>query len=414
MGILDNVFMASLEQFPQVAGVVLASGKGSSRSVLRNRGFWQVRWSPGGRDSAHWSRRHTAKVRGLRDSLGAPYDARARGWYRKAMVRKGELSWSDPYRFAYDGEYGVTLAKTIRGAGGQEMVFGLHVALKRFAAATQDIVIGRHGFAMMVSADGRVLTLPNGRGVGGWLMAPVDSLGDEVVGRGYRLCGGGSVLKRNIQFDASGESWLVRASPLDMSGDHVTLLTLVPRGDFESGKRSATLLLLAATGILLLGAAMLVYLLSRLLTEPLEKLAAQMDRIGALDFSQQPELQSPWLELEQVSQAQEGMRRILERTTANLEEEIQEKTAQLRRFFLIIEQSPIAVLITDREGRIEYANPHAQITSGYSKEELEGQNPRMLRSPAADLESMSDLLPSIKAGISWKGEFLNRSKDGRD
>jgi len=411
---LDEVFLASLKHYPQISGVVLASESGMSRTIVNSQGKWQIGWVPNASKRSRWTNVDKATGGRRGDSLGEIYDARTREWFRTGRQAGGKLAWTRSTRFAFVGDYGVTLSQWIRGADGRGVVVGLHVALKGFAATTQNVIIGKHGFALVISPDGKVLTLPSGRSSDNWLMRPVDSLKDEVIVKAYARCRRGDALDTSLRLEAAGEEWMVRANALRLSEHHATLLTLVPRSDFESGKRSATLLLLAITGALLVGAAMLVYLLSRLLTEPLEKLAAQMDRIGALDFSQQPELQSPWLELEQVSQAQEGMRRILERTTANLEEEIQEKTAQLRRFFLIIEQSPIAVLITDREGRIEYANPHAQITSGYSKEELDGQNPRMLRSPAADLDDFKDLWPSIRAGISWKGEFLNRSKDGRD
>jgi two-component system, sensor histidine kinase and response regulator len=414
VGNLDDVFLASLNHFPQISGVVLAAGNGASRSILKRDSTWLVRWTSDGKDASHWSRRRNAKGKELRDSLGSPYDVRTREWYQAAKAAGGKLIWSQPYRFAYDDQYGVTIAQTIRGAQGQGMVVGIHVALKEFATATQNVVIGKHGFAMVIGAYGKVLALPKGRSSGDWLMRPVDSLGDDVVANAYRICRSGELLETNQEFDASGESWMVRASALDLNGRHAVLLTLVPRSDFEGGKRSATVILLCITGLLLAGGALLVYLLSRLLTKPLEKLSAQMDRIGALDFSQQLGVESPWLELEQVARAQEGMRQILQHTTANMEEEIQEKTAQLRRFFLIIEQSPISILIMDRNGIIEYANEQAIQSSGYSKEELEGKDPRDLLSQEEQARALPDSWPSLLAGKSWKGEVLNLSKDGRE
>lgn len=77
-----------------------------------------------------------------------------------------------------------------------------------------------------------------------------------------------------------------------------------------------------------------------------------------------------------------------------------------------IEQSPVAVIITDVNGTIEYVNHQASALSGYSSEELVGKNPRLLKSgktPAADYE---ELWRTITSGATWSGELFNRRKDG--
>ncbi len=54
--------------------------------------------------------------------------------------------------------------------------------------------------------------------------------------------------------------------------------------------------------------------------------------------------------------------------------------SELRKLSKAIEQSPVAVIITDAEGAIEYVNPKFTQLNGYELEEAVGQNPRILKS----------------------------------
>lgn len=76
-----------------------------------------------------------------------------------------------------------------------------------------------------------------------------------------------------------------------------------------------------------------------------------------------------------------------------------------------IEQSPAAALITDRNGLIQYANPKFLAMSGYLREEIVGQNPRVFKSGMTPEEVYRDLWQTVRAGRVWMGEFRNRRKD---
>ena len=79
-----------------------------------------------------------------------------------------------------------------------------------------------------------------------------------------------------------------------------------------------------------------------------------------------------------------------------------------------IEQSDSTVVITDREGHIEYVNPAFERITGYTKEEAMGENPRILKSEAKTSDEYKELWETISAGKVWKGEFLNKKKDGSE
>ncbi len=82
------------------------------------------------------------------------------------------------------------------------------------------------------------------------------------------------------------------------------------------------------------------------------------------------------------------------------------------RLATAVEQAAEAVVITDAEGRIEYANPAFERITGYTRTEFLGQNPRMLRSGRHDAAFYRDLWDTIRAGETWTGRFVNRRKDG--
>ena len=85
---------------------------------------------------------------------------------------------------------------------------------------------------------------------------------------------------------------------------------------------------------------------------------------------------------------------------------------RLRLLFHAIEHSPASIVITDPSGRIEYANPRFTQDSGWSLEEVRGQNPRLLKSGAMSPAEYTRLWKTILAGGEWRGEFCNRKKTG--
>jgi len=87
---------------------------------------------------------------------------------------------------------------------------------------------------------------------------------------------------------------------------------------------------------------------------------------------------------------------------------------ELRKLSLAVAQSPASIVITDREGCIEYVNPAFSLVSGYSASEAIGQNPRVLQSGRTPPETHVELWKTLVAGNVWRGEFINRRKDGTD
>ena len=86
--------------------------------------------------------------------------------------------------------------------------------------------------------------------------------------------------------------------------------------------------------------------------------------------------------------------------------------AELRKLFQAIQQSPMSVVITDRNGVIEYVNPEFTKVTAYNVEEAIGQTPRILKSGQTPPELYADLWNTIAGGGVWRGELLNKRKNG--
>ena len=87
---------------------------------------------------------------------------------------------------------------------------------------------------------------------------------------------------------------------------------------------------------------------------------------------------------------------------------------QLGKLALAVEQSPESIIITDLDGKIDYVNAAFVEATGYSRAEAVGQNPRLLHSGQTPDATFAAMWAALSQGRSWKGEFYNRRKDGRD
>ena len=78
-----------------------------------------------------------------------------------------------------------------------------------------------------------------------------------------------------------------------------------------------------------------------------------------------------------------------------------------------IDQSDDAFVMTDREGTILYVNQAFEKMTGYALRDVIGRNPRLMQSGLHDQEFYAGMWGTIMAGRTWRGDLVNRRKDGR-
>ena len=77
-----------------------------------------------------------------------------------------------------------------------------------------------------------------------------------------------------------------------------------------------------------------------------------------------------------------------------------------------VEQSPVSIVITDLDARIQYVNGEFLRVTGYGMDEVIGCNPRILRSEHTPDETFRSMWQALAAGSKWEGELVNRRKSG--
>ena len=85
---------------------------------------------------------------------------------------------------------------------------------------------------------------------------------------------------------------------------------------------------------------------------------------------------------------------------------------EIQKLNLAINQSPAAVIITDKKGHLQYMSPAFIKMTGYEYEELIGQPIGIIKSGQTDRRVYQDLWETINAGKTWRYEWQNRRKNG--
>jgi PAS domain S-box-containing protein len=77
-----------------------------------------------------------------------------------------------------------------------------------------------------------------------------------------------------------------------------------------------------------------------------------------------------------------------------------------------VEQAADGIVITDNSGTIQFVNPAFTAMTGYARDEVLGQSPRILKSGHHPAEFYRNMWHTICSGQAWQGEVVNRRKDG--
>ena len=96
----------------------------------------------------------------------------------------------------------------------------------------------------------------------------------------------------------------------------------------------------------------------------------------------------------------------------NLEKQVEERTQKLALFSKAVESSLACIVITNKEGIIEYVNESFAKTTGYEVKEVIGQKLSFLKSGVHPQEFYNQLWNTINQGSTWKGDICNKKKNG--
>ena len=166
--------------------------------------------------------------------------------------------------------------------------------------------------------------------------------------------------------------------------------------------------------IIVIVVVLIVMAATKLLLGPVKRLTAVVRKISDGDLHVQANVEADD-EIGGLANAFNDMTKSINNLIIDLEDEVgsHKLTAEnLNKLSQAVEQSPVSIMITDLQGNIEYVNPQLCKITGYTEEELIGQNPRILKSGHTPEIQFKNLWNAITAGQSWSGELYNKKKSG--
>jgi PAS domain S-box-containing protein len=192
--------------------------------------------------------------------------------------------------------------------------------------------------------------------------------------------------------------------------------------------------LLAVFSILLVGIILLAIFFSRTISHPIKKLSTTMNEIRKGNFyvklDKKSDTSSNELDqltngfdklLQYVQSTQDNLKGLVKVQTRKLEDSnqallenmnlIKKQQEDLSNFKEALDKSA-NVIITDTSGSIVYVNDDFCKVSKFPREELLGQNPRIVNSHYHSKEFFKNMWKTILDGKTWKGDIKNKAKDG--
>lgn len=94
----------------------------------------------------------------------------------------------------------------------------------------------------------------------------------------------------------------------------------------------------------------------------------------------------------------------------------EKKAIELEQSKLVtaVHQADDLIFITDKSGAIEYTNPSFTAITGYSQQEIIGENPRILKSGKHEEAYYREMWETLTTNQSWRGQFVNKCKNGSE
>ena len=86
--------------------------------------------------------------------------------------------------------------------------------------------------------------------------------------------------------------------------------------------------------------------------------------------------------------------------------------AEVLKLTNAVEQMPASFVMTDLDANIVYVNPAFVAETGYTISEVMGKNPRLLQSGLTPKERHLEMWDRLVNGVSWRGQLVNKRKDG--
>ena len=355
----NRLFQPVLVQSPQLTSVVAGTSDGRGWMLLEKPGgAWMNRFTdiPGrGNEQVFidWAADGSRRVRRER----VDYDPRSRPWYTgavSAMASRG-VYWTDPYVFFTTGDLGITASTAVLMPDATRLALGMDIKLLDISRTTSQIVVGTHGYVLLLTVNGRLVGIP--RSAGGpderrfrdLALKPVSALGTPEIDAGFdrwqRLGRRDGV----VRYASNGATWLTAFQKIQYGNQAFWVAVFAPEADFIPPWQPMAKALLGIFATVLLLSFLLARRYTRRFSDPLEALAANSARVAQLDFDEGSPVESDIEEIEQLAAAQKKMRGMLNEYRCTVDSQADSLKHQI-------------VALRSAETRLEHLSQHDPLT----------------------------------------------------
>ena len=333
----------------QISSIHLADTDGREVLVLRDPNGWFNRITDPqivgkGSHWQYWSK--SGKL--ISDTWKEPrYDPRSRPWFEAALALPaddGAVGWTAPYRFFTTGDAGITAFTRWTADDGKRYIIAFDLQLAELSRLTVDSPVGERGGSAVLSDKGEVIGLPryprfaNLSDRRDAALRPAAELNVDFLTRGYaQWLVDGRPSGEMLGFENEGEAWLAQFVPISLGQQRWWIGGFARERDFIPTRLQDMAPTLV--GLILLSVAITAGIARRLgrrIETSLSTLIDQSERIGRLDLTPPEPFVTDWREIADLADSHERMRAhlsaaasALERSRAELEEKVSERTSQL-------------------------------------------------------------------------------------
>ncbi len=364
-------------------------------------------------NSVYMGRENGAFVRSHKRARPTRYDPRERPWYKLAVRQPEQVMRTAPYTSVTTDDINIGIVKALVDEQGEVFgVVGADITLRNLSQVVSSLETGRDGYIVLLDEQGMILSHPeHEKRFTTYTDIGLESFQDVMLMRqeqGY------------IAFTEHGQELYAFFYTSSLLGWKICAITPVSTIEQEITQFIRTIMVILL--LTLAGGGIQAYYLSRRITIPIQRLiqwtcsfASQLrtrDTFEPVQIETHDEIETLANAFNSMGKDLGEAHRNLKQYSQNLERMVEQRTQELRKLSRAVEQSANSVIITDGEGAIEFVNPAFTTITGYPSDEVIGQNPRLLKSGEMPAEVYTELWETITKGSVWRGELINKKKNG--
>ena len=368
---LERYFFDQLTVYPHLSGIYFGSPNGDffyvSRNSSRIKGGFRtkiIRHRKGRREVTLLWRDEEYRLLARESTPEDRYDPRQRPWYIKAM-REQRVVWTEPYIFYTSRRPGITIAGPVFAPDGSiKGIVGVDIGLAELSAFLDRLQVGKSGSACITNRQGRLIAYPDPdlfdriqQPEEDYRLPLATEINDPLLAAAWRSAdpklANGSEDSVFSTFVFNGRRYLAMLATLPDPRLPWIIGVYLPEDDYLGELNRYRRYTLAATIAVSFLASWLGLLLARRITAPVERLREEARAITANDFDAPCQVHTGFVELQETADAFNRMQRSL----VDYRERLQE---QERLHRTITAAARDAILLVDKEGTVEFANPAAE------------------------------------------------------